>query len=572
MSFDFPLSAADEQFREEVRAFLRDRLPPDMARRNLDRRPLDPRGHARLDADPRGKGLVRAALAGGIRRDGLDAQGAAHLPGGGRRRRRAARSTCRRPRSSGRSSTPSAPRSRRRGSSPRSATARCSGPRASRSRMPGPTWPRSRPAPCATATTTSSTARRPGPRRRTSPTGCSCWSAPTRRRRTSGRGSPSSSPRPMRGDHDPPHHLDRRRHQPLRDLPRGRARAGGEPGRRGRQGLDLRQLPPRQRAHHHGRGAAQQARPGAAERAGAGAPAAAGARLSRTRPSPPASPKRSSTSRRWRSRSSASSASRRARRGRPTASTLKLRGTEILQGLMELQVETLGSYGAVSLPVEPGAERGRPPRPAGARGRQSRHGRIPLSPRRDDLWRDERDPADDHRQGHPAPGRDGRAAGALSDDQRMIADAVRRFAERSYGFEDRGKRLAAGDAGIRETWRAYAEMGWLAMGLSEQSGGLGSPPEDIAIVLEGLGGALAVEPYLSGAVLAPRAVEAAGAEQAATCWSPWPKAPRSSRSRMRSRRRTGSWRMSGPGRRRPPEATCSTATSRWSSARRSPTR
>ena len=52
------------------------------------------------------------------------------------------------------------------------------GARAIPSRARAPTSPRSDARPCATATTTSSTARRPGPRSRSTPTGSSAWCAP----------------------------------------------------------------------------------------------------------------------------------------------------------------------------------------------------------------------------------------------------------------------------------------------------------------------------------------------------------------------------------------------------------
>ena len=50
-----------------------------------------------------------------------------------------------------------------------------------------------------------------------------------------------------------PHHHARRRPRGERGLVRGRGGAGGEPGRRGEQGLDLRQVPPRPRAGQHRR-------------------------------------------------------------------------------------------------------------------------------------------------------------------------------------------------------------------------------------------------------------------------------------------------------------------------------
>ena len=61
---------------------------------------------------------------------------------------------------------------------PRSSPARTGGARAIPSRARAPTSPPSAPRRCATATTTSSTATRPGPRWRSMPTGSSAWSAP----------------------------------------------------------------------------------------------------------------------------------------------------------------------------------------------------------------------------------------------------------------------------------------------------------------------------------------------------------------------------------------------------------
>ena len=67
---------------------------------------------------------------------------------------------------------------------PKIAAARSAGARAIPSRMPAPISPRCRPAPRATATITSSTARRSGPPTPTRPTGSSAWCAPIPPRRS----------------------------------------------------------------------------------------------------------------------------------------------------------------------------------------------------------------------------------------------------------------------------------------------------------------------------------------------------------------------------------------------------
>ena len=125
--------------------------------------------------------LGRPALAEGVRRHRLERGPAAHLRGGCARRRRAAQSC----RSALNMVGPvlmasSAPRRRRSASCRASYNGEdwwCQG-----YSEPGsaPTWLAEDHAPCATATTTSSTARRPGPRWASTPTGSSAWCAPTR--------------------------------------------------------------------------------------------------------------------------------------------------------------------------------------------------------------------------------------------------------------------------------------------------------------------------------------------------------------------------------------------------------
>ena len=51
-------------------------------------------------------------------------------------------------------------------------------------------------------------------------------------------------------------------------------------------------------------------------------------------------------------------------------------------------------------------------------------------------------------------------------------------------------------------WAQFAELGWLALMISEDDGGLGGTMEDAAVLMTALGGGLAVEPYVSTAILA----------------------------------------------------------------------
>ena len=94
----------------------------------------------------------------------------------------------------------------------------------------------------------------------------------------------------------------------------------------------------------------------------------------------------------------------------------------------------------------------------------------------------------------------------LSDEQQMLRDAASRFVREQYGFDAR-RRWAASAGWSSERWAQYADMGWLALGIPEAFGGLGCGFIETAIVVEELGRALALEPFIGCAVLAARLIE-----------------------------------------------------------------
>ncbi|HTV98618.1 MAG TPA: acyl-CoA dehydrogenase family protein [Steroidobacteraceae bacterium] len=98
---------------------------------------------------------------------------------------------------------------------------------------------------------------------------------------------------------------------------------------------------------------------------------------------------------------------------------------------------------------------------------------------------------------------------SLTDEQDMLRDGVRRFVAENYEFEKR-RSLAASDLGYSlDHWRTFAELGWLALGLPEDAGGLGGTLVDTALVMEAFGAALVLEPYASNVVLSGRILERA---------------------------------------------------------------
>jgi pimeloyl-CoA dehydrogenase small subunit len=89
----------------------------------------------------------------------------------------------------------------------------------------------------------------------------------------------------------------------------------------------------------------------------------------------------------------------------------------------------------------------------------------------------------------------------LSEEQAMLKDAVERLMADRYGFEDRKRHMAEPQGWSASMWEAYGEMGLLALPFAEADGGLGGGPVETMIVMEALGGSLALEPYLSTVVL-----------------------------------------------------------------------
>jgi len=89
----------------------------------------------------------------------------------------------------------------------------------------------------------------------------------------------------------------------------------------------------------------------------------------------------------------------------------------------------------------------------------------------------------------------------LSEEQRLLQDSLRRLLTGRYGFEQRRAHAASPEGWSREIWSAYAELGILGLPFAEEDGGFGGGPVETMIVMEALGGALALEPYLTTVVL-----------------------------------------------------------------------
>jgi alkylation response protein AidB-like acyl-CoA dehydrogenase len=91
---------------------------------------------------------------------------------------------------------------------------------------------------------------------------------------------------------------------------------------------------------------------------------------------------------------------------------------------------------------------------------------------------------------------------SLSEEQRLLGDAAGRFIAGRYSFEQRRAILQSSEGFSRDIWREFADLGWLGLSVPEEFGGLGAGPVETGLVMEALGRALVVEPYLATAVIA----------------------------------------------------------------------
>jgi pimeloyl-CoA dehydrogenase small subunit len=102
---------------------------------------------------------------------------------------------------------------------------------------------------------------------------------------------------------------------------------------------------------------------------------------------------------------------------------------------------------------------------------------------------------------------------ALSEEQRLIQDSLRRLLQKSYSFEHRLQHLNSACGWSRDLWRQYADLGLLALPFEDRHGGLSGTPVETMIVMEQFGRAITLEPYLATVVLAGGVTRHAGSEE-----------------------------------------------------------
>src|ERR1700741_3435341 len=89
----------------------------------------------------------------------------------------------------------------------------------------------------------------------------------------------------------------------------------------------------------------------------------------------------------------------------------------------------------------------------------------------------------------------------LSEEQRLLKESVDGLLTDSYDFDARKKYMKEKGGWSRAVWGKLAEQGLLGLPFAEDDGGFGAGAVETMIVMEALGKALMLEPYLATVVI-----------------------------------------------------------------------
>ncbi|SMC86663.1 acyl-CoA dehydrogenase family protein [Rhizobium sp. RU36D] len=95
----------------------------------------------------------------------------------------------------------------------------------------------------------------------------------------------------------------------------------------------------------------------------------------------------------------------------------------------------------------------------------------------------------------------------FSSEQLLLKETAGRFLKDRYSFDDRARILASDTGWSPDIWAEFAALGWLALPFAEEHGGLGAGAVETAVLMEAMGRALVLEPYLACVVLAGGLIE-----------------------------------------------------------------
>jgi alkylation response protein AidB-like acyl-CoA dehydrogenase len=101
----------------------------------------------------------------------------------------------------------------------------------------------------------------------------------------------------------------------------------------------------------------------------------------------------------------------------------------------------------------------------------------------------------------------------FTQEQRQFSDALRRWIEKDYRFEQRSKIIHSESGVSDDAWATLVELGMTALPVAEAQGGFSGSAVDMLVVMQEMGRGLVVEPYFA-TVLGVEFLRLAGKQEA----------------------------------------------------------
>ena len=98
----------------------------------------------------------------------------------------------------------------------------------------------------------------------------------------------------------------------------------------------------------------------------------------------------------------------------------------------------------------------------------------------------------------------------FNEEQTLIQRQVEQFIQRDYNWESRQSLILTDSGYSLDNWNTFAELGWLGISLSDDSGGFGGSSIDTMILMEEFGKGLVLEPFLETVVMCAELIDKAG--------------------------------------------------------------
>lgn len=101
----------------------------------------------------------------------------------------------------------------------------------------------------------------------------------------------------------------------------------------------------------------------------------------------------------------------------------------------------------------------------------------------------------------------------FTQEQQQFSDALRRWVDKDYSFEERSKIVQSEQGVSEQAWATLAELGMTALPVPEEQGGFNGSAIDMMVVMQELGRGLVIEPYFA-TVLAVELLKRTGSHEA----------------------------------------------------------